>query len=88
MEPWTYFNGEAEIEGLDMDGVYYQITSTKSDPFIGEAMSKIDNNMAACEVDYIVGDDNNSCEGGLQCLRFWIIRGPNTDATAGPNPCP
>lgn len=88
MNDWTYFNGDATVHGLRLDGVYFQITSSRSDPFIGEAMAKVDNLMAACEVDYIVGDGNNSCASGTQCLRYWIIRDTNTAATGGSNPCP
>ncbi len=85
MEDWTYFNGgagtgnEVTALGQDFDGVYFQIRSDKSDPFIGESMQKIDDSMAACEVNYTVGDDTNGCEDGFQCLRFWIIRNDGTD---------
>jgi hypothetical protein len=92
MEPWTYFNGGSgapanavDVFGLDMDGVYYQIQSDFSDPFIAEAFQKIDDVATGCEVDYAVGDDTNGCETGYQCLRFWIIRGDDTSATPG---CP
>ena len=88
MEPWTYFNGDATVAGLRMDGVYFQITSTKNDPFIAESMTKIDGLLASCEVDYIVGDGTNSCASNTQCLRYWIIRSGSTAATGGPNPCP
>ena len=88
MEPWEYFNGDATVEGLRMDGVYFQTTSTKSDPFIAESMTKVDELMAACEVDYIVGDGTNSCPSDTQCLRYWIIRSAGTAATGGPNSCP
>ena len=92
MEPWTYFNGGSgvpanvvDVFGLDMDGVYYQIQSDKSDPFIAEAFQKIDDLASACEIDYTVGDGTNGCENGYQCLRFWVIRGDDTEATPG---CP
>jgi hypothetical protein len=79
MEPWTYFNGQATIEGRVHDGVYFQTRSDKSDPFIGESMSKMDGLFSSCEVDYTVGDDTNGCEDGFQCLRVWVIRGTNTN---------
>ena len=93
MDDWTYFNGNAtggsQIFGLDFNGVFFQISSNKSDPHIGEAMTRIDNLHAACEVDYTVGDGTNGCENGYQCLRYWIIRtgstGPVSDGS--PNPC-
>lgn len=88
MSDWTYFNGDATIQGLQLDGVFIQINSTRSDPFIAEAMEKVDNLMASCEVDYLVGTGSNSCPNNTQCLRYWIIRGPNTAATGGPNACP
>ena len=88
MDSWTYFNGQETVHGLTMDGVYIEIESKRSDPQIGEAMSKIDGLMAACEVDYIQGTGSNSCDNGSNCLRYWIIRGSNTAATGGPNPCP
>lgn len=88
MDDWTYFNGDATVSGLRLDGVFIQISSTKSDPFIAEAMEKVDNLMASCEVDYLVGTGSNSCANNTQCLRYWIIRGPNTAATGGPNSCP
>lgn len=100
MEPWTYFNGSiaasgtvAPNYGMAFDGVYFQIQSDKSDPFIGESFQKIDELMSTCEVDHQVGDGTNGCEDGHQCLRFWIIRrggGPtgSADDTNGQNPCP
>jgi len=91
MDQWTYFNGgkgtgnEVAINGLDVDGVFFQTTATKSDPFIGEAMGKVDGLMSACEVDHIVGDGSNGCANNTQCLRFWILRDAGTAATPG---CP
>ena len=93
MEPWTYFNGNAtggsQIQGMSFSGVFYQIQSDKSDPFIAEAFTKVDELHSACEVDYTVGTGSNGCSSGVQCLRFWIIRrsgGPTGDSS--PNPCP
>lgn len=78
MEEWQYFNGNAtgasQIYGMDFNGVFYEVKSDKSDPFIAESMQKVDGLMSSCEVDYTVGDDTNGCEDGHQCLRFWIIR--------------
>ena len=78
LENWTYFNGQATILGNVHDGVYFQTQSAKSDPFIGEAMAKMDGLFSACEVDYTVGDNTNGCATGSQCLRVWVIRGANT----------
>lgn len=100
MEQWTYFNGNlaaaAGAPGYNeaFNGVFFQIQSDRSDPFIGEAMTKIDGLSAACEVDHQVGDGSNGCENGHQCLRFWIIRNGTTgptgvaNTTNGSNPCP
>ncbi len=81
MEPWTYFNGNiaatgmaAPNYGMAFNGVYFQIQSDKIDPFIAEAMIKVDSLMSSCEVDYTVGTGSNGCENNHQCLRFWIIR--------------
>jgi hypothetical protein len=78
MEEWQYFNGNAtgasQIYGMDFNGVFYEVKSDKSDPFIAESMQKVDGLMSSCEVDYTVGDGTNGCENGHQCLRFWIIR--------------
>ncbi len=74
MEDWQYFNGSATLYGMAFNGVFYEIKSDKSDPFIAESMQKIDGLLSSCEVDYTVGDGSNGCENGHQCLRFWIIR--------------
>jgi len=89
LEPWVYFNGSETIEGQAFNGVFFQIESDKSDPFIGESMAKADTLYSACEVDYQIGDGTNGCSNGAQCLRFWIIRrggGPTADGS--PNECP
>jgi len=88
---WTYFNDGKDtpvaVDGNNMDGVYYETRAAVVDPSIGEAMTKIDGLMSACEVDHIVGnaDGTNGCAEDTQCLRFWIIRGSGTTATDG---CP
>jgi hypothetical protein len=80
MEEWQYFNGEvaaaagAPWYNMAFDGEFFKTQSGNSDPFIGEAMQKIDESLSSCEVDYTVGDGTNGCEDGHQCLRFWIIR--------------
>lgn len=78
MEAWTYFNGEETVHGETLDGVFFQIRSNKSDPFIGEAMQKMDGLFSACELDYTIGDNTNGCADGYKCLRIWVIRGANT----------
>jgi type II secretory pathway pseudopilin PulG len=76
MDPWTYFNGSATINGTAFNGIFFQIQSNKSDPFIGESMQKINSLVSSCEVDYTdaTGGQADGCANGYQCLRFWIIR--------------
>jgi hypothetical protein len=90
LSQWRYFNYDTPSrQGLPFEGVFFEITSDKSDPFIGESMAKVDTLYSACEVDYTIGDGTNGCFDGHQCLRFWIIRrsgGPTADGS--PNECP
>lgn len=74
MDKWSYFNGSETMHGVMFNGVFFQIQSDKSDPFIAESMEKIDGLYSGCEVDYVVGNGSNGCADGYQCLRFWIVR--------------
>ena len=88
LEDWEYQNGVGTVLGMPYDGVYISIASDKSDPFIDDAMTKVDNLYSACEVDYTVGDGTNGCPSDTQCLRFWIIRrGGGALSDGSPNPC-
>lgn len=71
---WTYFNGSGTKEGQSVDGVYFLIDSDKTDPYIGEALSKLDAGYNQCETDYIDGDGTNGCADGAKCLRVWVKR--------------
>lgn len=86
MDEWTYFNGNATLHGLGFNGVFFQIQSNKSDPFIAESMTKVDELLAACEVDYTVGNGTNGCQNGYRCLRFWIIRNGTTGPVSDGSP--
>ena len=71
---WTYYNGAGTVLGETVDGVYVQLASDKSDPFIGESLTKVTSKYASCEADYIVGTGSNGCANGEQCFRIWLRR--------------
>lgn len=73
-EDWVYFNGSGTVLGDAVDGVYFLLETTKSDPYLGESLQKVDGKLAGCEADYIVGDGTNGCTNGSQCLRIWTKR--------------
>lgn len=78
---WDYYNGA--------DGVFIMISSSKTDAYIGTALTKLDAKYAACEAEYIdatsstvnLSNDttpgagsNRTCPSGNRCFRYWIIR--------------
>lgn len=82
--PWTYYNGP--------DGVFFFTSTTHSDSFLLNAMTKLDDQYSECEADVI----NNSAGGALNitisggtgrpqcpansyCFRVWMIK----NATVG-----
>jgi len=71
---WFYYNGSYTHQGAAVDGVYLRITSDKTDPQIGLALSQLAAKYTDCEADYIIGDGTNGCVDGRQCFRYWIIR--------------
>lgn len=73
-EDWTYFNGSDTVLGEAVNGVYFLLETTRTDPYLSEAMQKVEGKLAACEADYIVGDGTNGCANGSQCLRIWMKR--------------
>lgn len=73
-DDWVYFNGSGTVAGDAVDGVYFLLETTKSDPYLSESLQKVDGKLAACESDYIVGDGTNGCSNGSQCLRIWVKR--------------
>ncbi|GEM_PF-417375 len=74
MDSWTYFNGSATVQGEAVNGVYIKITTTKTDPFIAESMTKLAGKFSDCEADYVVGNNTNGCATGQQCFRVWVKR--------------
>jgi len=77
MDDWVYRNGtNMSIDGDTITGVYFLIKSNKSDPYIGEAMQKVDQKYSQCEVDYIDSSSSatNGCPSGYKCLRAWVKR--------------
>jgi type II secretory pathway pseudopilin PulG len=71
---WTYYNGSGTVLGESVDGVFIRISSDKSDPFITEALQKVESQFSNCEADYIDGDGSNGCANGEQCFRIWFKR--------------
>lgn len=71
---WVYNNGTGTNNGEIWDGVYFRITTEKSDPYIGEAFERLDELFSECEADYIVGDGSNGLPAGERSFRVWIIR--------------
>lgn len=72
--PWTYRNGSTTIDGQTVTGVMFEIRTTASDAYLGEAMQKVDSQFTQCETDYIVGNGTNGCANNTQCLRVWVKR--------------
>ena len=73
--PWIYRNGtNMLIEGQTVTGVFFQISTTNTDAYLGEAMQKLAGQFTACEADYIVGSGANGCASGAKCLRIWVKR--------------
>ena len=78
---WTYYNGA--------DGVYLMTTSSKTDPFISAALTKLDAKYSNCESEIIdrrssgalsittdttPGDSGvRTCPAASICFRYWII---------------
>lgn len=62
---WTYAN---DADATDPDGIYFQIESVASDVGVGEALNKLADDYATCEVDI------NYAGCTTNCLRYWMIR--------------
>lgn len=83
---WQYYNGR--------DGVFVWIETTKSDTFLANALSKLEEEYAQCEADVIdasggspvaleTGTATVNCTGGARCFRYWLVR-----SGAGAPACP
>ena len=72
---WQYYNGD--------DGVFFWISTDKTDSFILTALSKMDDNFSECEADVVdaSGGVQNldsaatplTCAAGSVCFRVWMI---------------
>ncbi len=77
---WRYYNGA--------DGVFFYIMTNATDPYIAAALTKLDSEFAACEVDNIdataagvnitLDASPLTCVSGYRCLRYWMIRAATT----------
>jgi hypothetical protein len=74
MGDWGYFNMAGLVQGENVDGVYIQIPTAKSDMYIRDAMMKLENKYPDCKLDYIVGDGTNGCVNDRYCIRYWLVR--------------
>ena len=76
-EEWEYFNGS--------DGVFFYISTDKSDAFLQTAMQKIDDQFSECEADIInastaaveltstAAASDPKCASGDVCMRVWLV---------------
>lgn len=76
---WTYYNG--------VDGVFIMIATSKTDPYIATALTKLDAKYSKCEADIIDRRSAGSydvttegaapfvrtCSAGQLCFRYWVI---------------
>lgn len=76
---WTYYNGA--------DGVFIMIATSKTDPYIATALTKLDAKYSKCESDIIDRRASGSydvttegatpfvrtCGAGELCFRYWVI---------------
>lgn len=78
---WEYYNGA--------DGIFYFISTNKTDSYIDAALKKLETKYAKCEADYIdastgavtLSSDTTggasglrSCANGYRCFRYWITQ--------------
>ncbi len=80
-EEWQWYNGT--------DGVFFWTRTTKSDAYLKDALTKLDEKFSECEADAITGaftmdtDDETECAAGETCFRVWIIQQPSALYPAG-----
>lgn len=81
---WRWYNGS--------DGVFFYISSSKSDSYIQSALTKLNESYATCEADIIDArggdvaldsDGDAKCNSGDVCFRVWIKA--NTDNAIYPS---
>lgn len=77
MEPWRYYNGA--------DGVFFLISTTKTDSHIKWALEKVNEQFSSCEADVIdatgvmksITTDGWNCAKDELCLRVWLVTKPS-----------
>ena len=80
---WEYYNGT--------DGVFFWISTSKSDAFLLSALQKLDEQFSTCEADIIdatsaaenLDSDTTSgvdCDSGDVCFRVWMTSNAATEA--------
>ena len=88
-DEWQYYNA--------VDGVFFWITTDKSDAYITAALQKLDDAFGECEADVIdasagaVNLDSLgtlSCPMGSQCFRVWMIANPSASTVHQDAGCP
>ena len=75
---WTYYSG--------VDGVFFFISTNKTDPYLAAALEKLDDQFSECEADIINnsagsggmdlttdGTTGPACPASSRCLRVWMI---------------
>jgi hypothetical protein len=75
-EEWRYYNGK--------DGVFFWTRTSKTDAYLVTAMTKLDEEFAACESDVIdatggvvqmeTAVSTITCPSGSICFRYWVMR--------------
>lgn len=91
---WDYYNGA--------DGVAITIASDKTDPYIADALAKLNDKYAQCEAevidrrssgalnitsDTIAASGPRQCAAGSICFRYWLILKPTAIHADSPD-CP
>lgn len=77
-ENWTYYSGP--------DGVFFFISTDKTDPYLASALEKLDDQFSECEADVVDNAGGSgamdltteaasgpSCPAFSRCLRVWMI---------------
>lgn len=88
MDAWEYANVGTTAKSIYgqsyTSSIFYMLKSNKTDPYIGEAFTKVDDQLSQCEVEYLDSSSSTvaGCPAGYRCLRFMLQRG------TGPAACP
>lgn len=74
-DAWQWYNGDA--------GVFFWISSSNSDAFIGDAFTRLAESFSDTEADIVTGPANLdgapatvTCPANNRCFRIWMIRRP------------